>query len=89
MACLAQFTGLWNERANKPRSNDLISMLAHGEATKNMAPLEFLGNLVLLIVGGNDTTRSTMTASVLEMHNNPKQEAKTGSSRSRQLRSSS
>jgi cytochrome P450 len=58
---------------NTPLSNDLISMLAHGEATSNMSPMEYLGNLVLLIVGGNDTTRSTMSASVLALHNNPEQ----------------
>jgi cytochrome P450 len=73
LACLECFTGLWNERVNKPLSNDLISMLAHGESTKNMPPMEYLGNLILLIVGGNDTTRSTMSASVLALHNNPGQ----------------
>jgi cytochrome P450 len=73
LGCLEYFTGLWNERVNAPPSNDLISMLAHGESTKNMSPMEYLGNLVLLIVGGNDTTRSTMSASVLALHNNPGQ----------------
>lgn len=74
--CLEYFTNLWNERVKKDPNNDLISMLAHGEATKNMSPQEYLGNLILLIVGGNDTTRSTMTASVFEMHNNPDQFSK-------------
>ncbi len=69
--CLGYFTDLWNERVDKPPSNDLVSMLAHGEATRNMPPMEYLGNLMLLIVGGNDTTRSTMTASVLALHENP------------------
>ena len=73
MGCLAYFTGLWNERVKLPVKNDLISMLAHGEATRNMPPMEYLGNLVLLIVGGNDTTRSTMTASALALHQNPEQ----------------
>jgi cytochrome P450 len=71
LGCLEYFTRLWNERVKLPPSNDLISMLAHGEATRNMPPMEYLGNLVLLIVGGNDTTRSTMTASALALHNNP------------------
>jgi cytochrome P450 len=74
--CLEQFTVLWNERINQPPKNDLVSMLAHGEATKNMDPLEYLGNLMLLIVGGNDTTRNTMTASVFSLHNNPQELAK-------------
>jgi cytochrome P450 len=62
--CLEYFTKLWNERVNAEPSFDLISMLAHGEETKNMDPLEYLGNLILLIVGGNDTTRNSMTASI-------------------------
>ncbi len=69
--CLTYFTELWNQRVNEPPARNLISMLAHGEATRNMSPEEYLGNLLLLIVGGNDTTRSTMTASVLALHNNP------------------
>ena len=59
--CLAYFTRLWNERVNRPPANDLISMLAHGEDTRNMKPMEFLGNLLLLIVGGNDTTRNSIS----------------------------
>ena len=73
LECLEYFTGLWNERVKAPPSNDLISMLAHGEATRNMGPVEYLGNLILLIVGGNDTTRNTMSASVLNLANNPGQ----------------
>jgi cytochrome P450 len=73
LECLEYFTGLWNERVNQPPRNDLISMLAHGESTRDMSPLEYLGNLVLLIVGGNDTTRNTMSASVLAMHQYPEQ----------------
>lgn len=74
--CLAFFQGLWEERAAAPQKNDFISMLAHGEATRNMPATEYLGNLLLLIVGGNDTTRSTMSASVLCLHDNPDQFAK-------------
>lgn len=76
LECLECFTGLWNERVAAPPGNDLISMLSHGEATRNMDPMEYLGNLVLLIVGGNDTTRSTMSASVLALHENPEQFSK-------------
>ena len=39
----AAMTGLWNERVNKPGGSDLISMLAHGEATRNMDPMEIMG----------------------------------------------
>ena len=46
-------------------------MLAHGEATRNMPPMEYLGNLILLIVGGNDTTRNSITGGVLALNQNP------------------
>ena len=48
-------------RPQKNPTGDLVSMLAHGEETKDMEPMEFLGNLILLIVGGNDTTRNSMS----------------------------
>jgi cytochrome P450 len=70
------FTRLWNERVNAPPKTDLISMLAHGPATRNMPPLEFLGNLVLLIVGGNDTTRNSMTGGLLALSRYPEEWAK-------------
>ncbi len=73
---LGYFTKLWNERVNDAPRTDLVSMLAHGAATRNMPPLEYMGNLVLLIVGGNDTTRNSMTGGLLALHNNPEQFAK-------------
>ena len=73
---LAYFTRLWNERVNAPPRTDLISMLAHGPATRTMGPLEFMGNLVLLIVGGNDTTRNSMTGGLLALHHHPQEMAK-------------
>jgi cytochrome P450 len=74
--CLEYFTNLWNERAERGESNDLVSMLAHGEATKDMSPQEYLGNLILLIVGGNDTTRNSMTGGVWALNQNPGEYAK-------------
>ncbi|HEX6018841.1 MAG TPA: cytochrome P450 [Burkholderiaceae bacterium] len=73
---LAYFTRLWNERVNSAPKTDLVSMLAHGPSTRNMSPLEYMGNLVLLIVGGNDTTRNSMTGGLLALHENPDQWAK-------------
>ena len=69
--CLEYFTRIWNERVNAEPGPDLISMLAHGDATRNMGPREFLGNLVLLIVGGNDTSRNSMSGSIVALNQNP------------------
>ncbi len=73
---LAYFTRLWNERVNAEPKNDLVSMLAHNPATRNMTPMEYMGNLVLLIVGGNDTTRNSMTGGLLAMSRYPDEWAK-------------
>ena len=73
---LEYFTRLWNERVNESPRSDLISMLAHGPATRNMGPLEYMGNLVLLIVGGNDTTRNSMSGGLLALHDYPEEMAK-------------
>jgi len=48
MECVAYFEELWEQRRKNP-GHDLVSMLAHGEATKDMP---------------NDTTRNTMSGSV-------------------------
>jgi cytochrome P450 len=71
--CLAYFKRLWKEREENPNTDDidLISMLAHGEATQNMSDEEYLGNLILLIVGGNDTTRNSMSGGVVVLNENP------------------
>ncbi|MCW5703823.1 MAG: cytochrome P450 [Bradyrhizobium sp.] len=73
MECANYFARLWNERINAPPKNDLLSLMAHNEATRNMDPKNFLGNLILLIVGGNDTTRNTMSGSVYALNKNPDQ----------------
>ena len=70
--CFEYFDAVWKERAAaKEPGDDLISILAHGEATKNMTPNEFLGNMLLLIVGGNDTTRNSISGGVLALNQNP------------------
>lgn len=69
--CGLYFSRLWNERAKAPPKTDLISMMAHSDATRHMDRDNLLGNLILLIVGGNDTTRNSMTGSVLALNENP------------------
>ncbi|MBI1200197.1 MAG: cytochrome P450 [Phenylobacterium sp.] len=71
--CLAYFTRLWRERAAAPPQFDFISLLAHAPETRGMVddPMEFLGNLMLLIVGGNDTTRNSISGGVLALNRYP------------------
>ncbi|MEM9563330.1 MAG: cytochrome P450 [Actinomycetota bacterium] len=70
--CVAYFEKLWEERRGGD-GFDLVTMLANGDATKDMTAFEHLGNLLLLIVGGNDTTRNTMTGSVYGLNTYPDQ----------------
>ncbi|MFL0355054.1 cytochrome P450 [Erythrobacter sp. GH1-10] len=68
------FQSLWVERTqDKEPGNDLISMMIHSEAMNQMRPEEFMGNLVLLIVGGNDTTRNSMSGFVHALDKFPDQ----------------
>ena len=67
------FTGLWNERVNAEPAFDLISMLAHNPATREMDRLEYYGNVGLLIIGGNDTTRNTISGSIYALNKHPAQ----------------
>ena len=80
--CAMYFKGLWDQRVNEPPRNDLISIMAHSPATKDMPFLEFLGNLLLLIVGGNDTTRNSISGGVLALNQNPDEYCKLNDDRS-------
>ncbi|MGH3261345.1 MAG: cytochrome P450, partial [Trebonia sp.] len=69
------FLDLWNERAKQPPKPDFLSMLAHSESTRDLPsrPHEFMGTIILLIVGGNDTTRNTISGSILAFDQFPDQ----------------
>jgi len=74
--CAAYFKKLWDSKIGKEPTPDLISMMIHSEAMAHMDDMEFLGNLILLIVGGNDTTRNSMTAAAYGLDLFPDQRAK-------------
>lgn len=71
--CLETFTRIWHERKQRKDSFDLISLLQRDPNTADLVdrPMEFLGNILLLIVGGNDTTRNSATGGVLALNQNP------------------
>ena len=73
MECAGAFYQVWADRAAKPPQFDLISMMAHGEATRDMNqdPERFIGTLMLLIVGGNDTTRNSISGGVMALNQYP------------------
>lgn len=73
LQCREYFNRLWKERTGNTDGNDLISLMANDPATQDMSEAEFLGNLVLLIVGGNDTTRNSLTGGVVALNRFPEQ----------------
>ena len=78
MECLDYFTRMWRAKADKPATFDFISLFAHNPQTRGMVdnPVELLGNLMLLIVGGNDTTRNSISGGVLALNQYPDEYAK-------------
>jgi cytochrome P450 len=76
LECLQYFLGLWNERVNAEPRGDLISLMAHAEATRHQTPMELLGNLLLLIVGGNDTTRNSISGGLYALNKFPEEYSK-------------
>ena len=74
--CMSYFKRLWDAKIGKEPTPDLISMMIHSDAMREMDDHEFIGNLILLIVGGNDTTRNSMTGAVYGLSKFPDERAK-------------
>lgn len=81
--CMNVFAGIWQEKAERAAKDesysfDFVSMLMQSEETKDLIsnPMEFLGTIVMLIVAGNDTTRNSISGSVLALHENPEEFAR-------------
>lgn len=70
---LARFDQLLEQRRAQPPADDLLSRMIHSEAMGNLTPLERIANIALLIVGGNDTTRNSMSGLVEALHKYPDQ----------------
>jgi len=74
MNCLACFQQLFEARRDPAHEGfDLLTMLAQDPKTRDMPPMELLGNVTLLIVGGNDTTRNSISGGVLALNRFPEQ----------------
>ena len=71
----AAFGELWQQKVANP-GKDLISVMLQSDAMKEMSEQEFMGNLILLIVGGNDTTRNSMSSFVYGLDQFPDERAK-------------
>jgi len=75
MNAAGAFYQLWTSKLGKAPTFDLISMLQHNEATANINedPEAFLGNIMLLLVGGNDTTRNSISGGVIALNQYPEE----------------
>jgi cytochrome P450 len=71
--CLAEFSELWSQRQGRAPGErlDFVTALANADATRGLEPLDYLGTLILLIVGGNDTTRNSVSGGVVALDRHP------------------
>ena len=83
LECLEVFTQLWRERKGKQGDTlDFVTALANADATQDLDPVTYLGTVILLIVGGNDTTRNSISGGVLALNEHPDEYEKLRNDRS-------
>lgn len=70
------FKKLFDERKALPPKGDLLSMMAHSQHMANLDEQRFMGNIALLVVGGNDTTRNSMSGLIEQINTYPEEWAK-------------
>lgn len=73
MECLQTFQQLKEQAKGQPKGLDLLSLFVHSGKEITMLPSLLLGNILLLLVAGNDTTRNSMTGSVAAINEYPDQ----------------
>jgi cytochrome P450 len=67
------FLEMREERRHKAEGTDIISMLVHSPLARGMSAQDFISNVALLITGGNDTTRNSMSGSIIAFNKFPDQ----------------
>jgi cytochrome P450 len=70
-ATFGQFAELWNARKGSDKRDDLISMLANASATSSDDPYRYMGNIILLVVAGSDTTRHSISGALMAFNRHP------------------
>lgn len=71
--CGEYFRSCYEERKAQPPAHNLVSLLAHGSSTSSMDEREFVGNVIMLITAGNDTTRNSISGGVLALSEHPRE----------------
>lgn len=71
--CYSYFIALREEAQRLPKAKNFISLLVHSPEQKDMTNEEFLLFMIVLLVGGNETTRNSISGSLLFLDQNPDQ----------------